>query len=157
MILTTTLTSKLRRPPKKFSQPTTVFRMKMSWATILVLISVIHGGITMPASNNKEDERNGDPLECDNKIVMWEEKEGSGNGKKVDAVKSSKGFLTFITVDVIKKWGWGKWQGEDIVKSLKSLRRYVELIFNAAKDCLEPADIQKAEGIMKEIDNRLEN
>merc|ERR550519_1869004 len=97
MILTTTLTSKLRRPPKKFSQPTTVFRMKMSWATILVLISVIHGGITMPASNNKEDERNGDPLECDNKIVTLE------TGKKVDAVRRSKSFLRLTTVDVIKK------------------------------------------------------
>merc|ERR1712055_386864 len=133
---TTTLTSKLRRPPKKFSQPTTVFRMKMSWATILVLISVIHGGITMPASNNKEDERNGDPLECDNKSVTLE------TGKEVDAVRRSKSFIRLNTVDVIKN--------QDL-EHLEWLRRYGELILNAAEDCLEPADILKAERIMKLI------
>jgi len=80
-------------------------------------------------------------LVCESKIATLE------NGKEVHAVRSSKAFLRRMTLDVIKYKN---------VASLKYWRRYGKQVLNAAKDCLEPADIQKAEGIMKEIDNRLE-
>jgi len=95
----------------------------------------------MPASNSKEDERNGDPLECDNKIVTWK-------GEELHAVDSTKFWIKFLIVDDIKNW-----------KNLEQLELVLEsfqLTLNAAKDCLEPADIQKAEGILKAMDNRLE-
>jgi len=81
-------------------------------------------------------------LVCDSKIATLE------NGREVYVVKRSKAFLRGMTMDFMKNKS---------VQTLKYWRRYGKQVLDAAKDCLEPADIQKAEGIMKEIDNRLEN
>jgi len=41
-------------------------------------------------------------------------------------------------------------------KFYAALKQNLEIDMNAAKDCLEPADKVKVEGLLKELNNRLE-